>query len=144
MKPGPLTTDEFEVMKTHTTLGWQALEHAEQMLGKRVEFLQIAKEIALSHQEWWDGSGYPQGLAGDAIPISARLMALADVYDALVKRRVYKGPMAHAEALRLIAADAGRHFDPDVVQAFVGCHERFDEIAQRYVDGDEGEVSPPA
>jgi putative two-component system response regulator len=139
LKPGPLTIDEFEVMKTHTTLGWQALEHAEQMLGKAVDFLQIAKEIALSHQEWWDGSGYPQGLAGDAIPISARLMALADVYDALVKRRVYKAPMPHAEAVRLIQADAGRHFDPDVVQAFGHIHDRFDEIAQRYVDSDEDE-----
>jgi putative two-component system response regulator len=137
LKPGPLTTDEFEVMKTHTTLGWQALEHAEQMLGKAVDFLQIAKEIALSHQEWWDGSGYPQGLAGDEIPISARLMALADVYDALVKRRVYKGPMAHADAVRLIQADEARHFDPDVVQAFGRIHHRFDEIAQRFGDSDE-------
>jgi putative two-component system response regulator len=142
LKPGPLTAEEFEVMKTHTTLGWQALEHAEQMLGKAVDFLEIAKEIALSHQEWWDGSGYPQGLAGEAIPISARLMALADVYDALVKRRVYKGPMPHADAVRLIQADAGRHFDPDVVRAFEQIHTRFDAIAQHYVDRDEGEAAP--
>jgi putative two-component system response regulator len=112
------------------------------MLGKAVDFLEIAKEIALSHQEWWDGSGYPQGLAGEAIPISARLMALADVYDALVKRRVYKGPMPHADAVRLIQADAGRHFDPDVVRAFEQIHTRFDAIAQHYVDRDEGEAAP--
>lgn len=89
LKPGRLTPEEFEIMKTHTTLGRDALAHAEQMLGTEVAFLTLAKEIAYSHQEKWDGSGYPQGLKGDDIPISARLMAVADVYDALISRRVY-------------------------------------------------------
>ncbi|MDD3484389.1 two-component system response regulator, partial [Azovibrio restrictus] len=95
LKPGRFTPDEFEIMKTHTTLGRDAIAHAEKQLGMEVDFLACAKEIALSHQEKWDGSGYPQGLAGEDIPLSARLMALADVYDALISRRVYKPAMPH-------------------------------------------------
>ena len=102
LKPGRLTPEEFEVMKTHTTLGRDAISHAERALGTDVEFLRIAKEIAYSHQEKWDGSGYPQGRVAEAIPISARLMALADVYDALISRRVYKAPMAHEQAVDII------------------------------------------
>ncbi len=94
LKPGKLTADEFDIMKTHTTLGHEAIAHAEKEMGANVEFLTMAKEITYSHHEHWDGSGYPEGLRGDAIPISARLMALADVYDALISRRVYKEPMA--------------------------------------------------
>lgn len=97
LKPGKLTVEEFEVMKTHTTLGRKAIEDAERRLGMRVAFLNVSKEIAYSHQEKWDGSGYPQGLAGDQIPVSARLMAVADVYDALINKRVYK---ANASKLR--------------------------------------------
>ncbi|OYT93293.1 MAG: two-component system response regulator [Burkholderiales bacterium PBB3] len=119
LKPGPLTPEEFEVMKTHTTLGKEAIESAEARLGKTVPFLSCAKEIAYSHQEKWDGSGYPLGLAGDAIPISARLMAIADVYDALISRRVYKPPFSHAAAMEIIQQGRARHFDPDVVDAFV-------------------------
>jgi len=99
-----------------------------------VAFLRIAKEIAWSHQEKWDGSGYPQGLKGEQIPISARLMALADVYDALISRRVYKEPMPHADAVRIIVQTSGRHFDPDVVLAFVAIQEHFDAIALCYAD----------
>jgi len=134
LKPGKLTPEEFEVMKSHTTLGRDAIEHAEQMLGCEVAFLRIAKEIAWSHQEKWDGSGYPQGLKGEQIPISARLMALADVYDALISRRVYKEPMPHADAVRIIVQTSGRHFDPDVVLAFVAIQEHFDAIALCYAD----------
>ncbi len=134
LKPGKLTPEEFEVMKTHTTLGRDAIEHAEQTLGCEVAFLKIAKEIAYSHQEKWDGSGYPQGLKGDQIPISARLMALADVYDALISRRVYKEPMPHEEAARIILQTSGRHFDPDVVEAFVAIQENFHAIAISYAD----------
>ncbi|NCA71276.1 MAG: two-component system response regulator, partial [Sphingobacteriia bacterium] len=89
LKPGRLTPEEFEIMKTHTTVGYESIARAERALGIELEFLTPAKEIALSHQEKWDGSGYPQGLAGEAIPLSARLMAVADVYDALISKRVY-------------------------------------------------------
>lgn len=136
LKPGKLTPEEFEVMKTHTTLGRDAIAHAEQQLGVEVSFLTFAKEIAYSHQEKWDGSGYPQGLRGDAIPISARLMAVADVYDALISRRVYKDPMPHEQAVEVIRQTAGRHFDPDVVAAFLELHETFRAIAVAYADTD--------
>lgn len=133
-KPGPLTAGEFEIMKTHTILGFDAITHAEQSLGIDVEFLTTAKEIARSHQEKWDGSGYPDGLAGDLIPISARLMALADVYDALISRRVYKEPMPHEKAILIIQEGRGKHFDPDIVDAFVEINEDFRLISQRYGD----------
>jgi putative two-component system response regulator len=134
LKPGPLTADEFERMKAHTTLGRDAIEQAEKALGVEVEFLQCAKEIAFSHQEKWDGSGYPQGLAGDAIPVSARLMALADVYDALISRRVYKAPMPHEQAARIIAEGRGSHFDPDVADAFQALQGEFQDISRRFAD----------
>jgi putative two-component system response regulator len=136
LKPGRLTDDEFEIMKTHTTLGCEAITHAEQSLGVEVGFLRCAKEIALSHQEKWNGSGYPQGLAGDAIPVSARLMAVADVYDALISRRVYKAPMSHAQAVEIIGAGRGQHFDPDIADAFLNIQDEFRDIALRYGDSD--------
>jgi putative two-component system response regulator len=137
LKPGRLTPEEFEVMKTHTTLGRDAIEQAERRLGKTVPFLSCAKEIAYSHQEKWDGSGYPQGLAGEAIPVPARLMALADVYDALISRRVYKSPMPHEQAMEIIAAGRGRHFDPDMVDAFIAIQDECRAIAVRYGNTDE-------
>ncbi len=136
LKPGKLTPEEFELMKTHTTLGRDAIHAAERQLGMPVEFLKLAKEIAYSHQEKWDGSGYPEGLKGEAIPLSARLMALADVYDALISRRVYKEGMPHEQALTIISAGRGQHFDPDMVDAFLAIHEEFHAIAQRYIDTD--------
>jgi len=136
LKPGRLTPEEFEVMKTHTTLGRDAIAHAEDALGTKVEFLSMAKEIALSHQEKWDGTGYPEGLSGNAIPISARLMALADVYDALISRRVYKEGMSHAQAVDIIVQGRGSHFDPDIVDGFLEIQEEFRAIAQRYADSD--------
>ncbi len=134
LKPGKLTDAEFEIMKTHTTLGWQAIAHAERSLGFKVEFLTIAKEVALSHQEKWDGSGYPQGLAGDNIPISARLMALVDVYDALHSARVYKEKMSHEDSVEAIWKGKGIHFDPDMVDAFMEIRGQFLEISEEYVD----------
>ncbi len=134
LKPGKLTAEEFEIMKTHTTLGQQAIEHAEQQMGRSAPFLAFAKEIAVSHQEKWDGSGYPQGLAGDRSPISARLMAVADVYDALVSLRSYKPPMSHEQAYRIIVEGRGTHFDPDVVDAFVAVEAEFIAIAARFMD----------
>lgn len=137
LKPGRYEPEEFAIMKRHPTLGLQAIEHAEQSLGMSVEFLQMAKEIAYGHHEKWDGSGYPQGLIGEAIPLSARLMALADVYDALISRRVYKEGMPHAKAAEIIAQGRGSHFDPDVVDAFFQIEQTFIAIAQRYIDTDQ-------
>ena len=124
-------------MKTHPALGRDAIEHAEKQLGMTVDFLACAKEIAYSHQEKWDGSGYPEGLAGTDIPLSARLMALADVYDALISRRVYKAPMSHAAATEIILAGLGSHFDPDVVNAFLAIQDEFQSIAQRFADSEQ-------
>jgi putative two-component system response regulator len=136
LKPGKLTPEEFEIMKTHTTLGRAAIESAERRLGVEVPFLQLAKEMAYSHQEKWDGSGYPEGLSGDDIPISGRLMALADVYDALVRRRVYKGPVTHEVAKEIVTEGRGQHFDPDVVDAFLAAEDKVLEIAGRFRDSD--------
>ena len=134
LKPGKLTVEEFEVMKTHTTLGRKAIEDAERRLGMRVAFLNVSKEIAYSHQEKWDGSGYPQGLAGDQIPVSARLMAVADVYDALINKRVYKAAFSHDQTCSTIVKGKGTHFDPDMVDAFVDIAEDFRSIALKYPD----------
>lgn len=136
LKPSRLSREEFAIMKTHTTLGFEAIEQAEKTLGTSVPWLKIAKEIALSHQEKWDGSGYPQGLKGDAIPMSARLMAVADVYDALISQRVYKPALPHDRAVQIVFQGRGSHFDPDMVDAFIGIQDDFNEIAQRFKDSD--------
>lgn len=137
LKPGRFEPHEMDIMKTHCKLGRDAIQHAEDQLGLEVEFLKYAKEIAYGHQEKWDGSGYPEGLAGDAIPISARLMAVADVYDALISRRVYKEGMPHEKAVRIIAEGRGTHFDPDITDAFLLLADRFNDIAQRFADSDD-------
>jgi putative two-component system response regulator len=137
LKPGRHTPEEFEIMKTHTTLGRDAIEAAERWLGMQVDFLHYAKEIAYSHHEKWDGSGYPLGLAGDAIPISGRLMAIADVYDALISRRVYKEPMSHEQAVEIIIAGRGTHFDPDMADAFAALQEQFRAISRKFIDSDD-------
>jgi putative two-component system response regulator len=134
LKPGKLTPEEFEIMKTHTTLGRDAILAAERVLDMPNSFLRCAREIAYSHQEKWDGSGYPEGLSGDDIPIAARLMAVADVYDALISRRVYKEPMPHAQAVEVIRQGGSAHFDPDIVDAFLAVAGEFEAIAQRFVD----------
>jgi len=134
LKPGKLTVEEFEIMKTHTRVGCAAIERAEEQLGMEVDFLKTAKQIALSHHERWDGTGYPQGLQGDEIPLAARVMAVADVYDALVSTRVYKEAMAHTDALRLITAGSGSHFDPEVVEAFLAVESDVQDIAERFKD----------
>ncbi len=136
LKAGKLTDEEFEEMKKHTTIGHQTLQMIERKLGQST-FLHCAREIAYTHQEKWDGSGYPQGLAGDEIPIAGRLMALADVYDALISKRVYKPPMSHEEASAIIVKGRGGHFDPDVVDAFVALGNTFRNIALAYADYDE-------
>ena len=146
LKRGKLSAGEFEIMKTHAEIGAHAISKAmEQALagaddnaaGQAVgafAFMQVATEISLSHHEKWDGKGYPNGLAGEAIPASARLMALADVFDALTCRRVYKEPIPLEQATRIIQEGSGSHFDPDVVKAFLACHQKFAEIAERFAD----------
>ena len=131
-KPGKLTADEWEIMKTHAKLGSDAIEQAEGDAEKPVAFLIIAKQIAHWHHERWDGSGYPDGLVGDAIPTAARLMALADVFDALISPRVYKRPVAIEDAHDIIVSDRGKHFDPDIVDAFVAEFDDFKAIAERF------------
>ena len=137
LKPGKLTPEEFEIMKTHTTLGRDAIQSAEDHLGMQVEFLTLAKEIAYTHQEKWDGSGYPEGLKGEAIPLSGRLMAVADVYDALISRRVYKEGMPVEKAVNIMAEGKGTHFDPDMLDAFLEIQDQFHAIAMRYLDSEE-------
>ncbi len=137
LKPGKLTGDEWAIMQTHAKRGSDAIEQAERDIEMPLAFLSVAKEIAHWHHEKWDGSGYPDGLAGDAIPISARLMALADVFDALISVRVYKPAMSHAEARDIIVAGRGKHFDPDVTEAFLAGFDDFVAIAERYRDGGE-------
>ncbi len=165
LKPGRLTAEEFEIMKTHSVIGGNAIDLAMrgelddedfQILrnhgrdgGKALDasarefesaplaFLAVAREIAMWHHEKWDGGGYPDGLAGDAIPIPARLMALADVFDAVASRRVYKEPMPFEVAVQLITDAGGKHFDPDVVEAFLANQDAFREILERYADNDE-------
>lgn len=134
LKPGKLTPEEWEIMKTHAELGSNAIAQAEADAEKPVEFLAIAKLIARSHHEKWDGSGYPDALAGDAIPIAARLMALADVFDALTCKRVYKPAFSFEDAYRIIVDGSGKHFDPDVVQAFIREFDRFQTIARTYAE----------
>ncbi len=123
-------------MKTHAKLGSDAIEHAERDADRPLEFLIMAKDIAHYHHERWDGSGYPEGLAGEAIPIAARLMALADVFDALISPRVYKPPMPFQDAYDIIVAGRGSHFDPDVADAFIARFEDFREVAVRYGESD--------
>ena len=137
LKPGRFTPEEFEIMKNHTTLGHDAIVRAEGQLGISVDFLHTAKQIALSHQEKWDGSGYPHGLKGDDIPLAARLMAVVDVYDALISRRVYKEGMSHEEALRIMREGRGSHFDPDILDAFLEIHQTVLSIAMHYADSEE-------
>lgn len=135
LKPGRLTEEEWSIMKRHCEYGENALRQAVEALppGSK-SYLYYGMEIAGAHHERWDGSGYPRGLAGEAIPLSARLMAIADVYDALISQRVYKPAMPHAEAVEMIVAGAGSHFDPAMVNAFLGVAGRFNALALRYRD----------
>ncbi|SKA09192.1 Response regulator c-di-GMP phosphodiesterase, RpfG family, contains REC and HD-GYP domains [Trichlorobacter thiogenes] len=136
LKPGQLDQEEFEIMKTHTTIGVEAIEHAERSLGTNVEYLQIAKEIIRHHQEKWDGSGYPDGLSGSAISIYSRLMAVADVYDALISNRVYRKGLPHEQVVQIIQDSSGSHFDPELVDAFLAVQDIFREIAEQFNDRD--------
>jgi putative two-component system response regulator len=133
LKPGKLTEEEFEEMKRHTTYGGESLMVGIKELGEE-SFLTLAKEIALTHHEKWDGCGYPRGLTKQEIPISGRLMALSDVYDALISKRVYKEAFTHDEARNIILEGRGTHFDPDIVDAFIKIEAKFIEIMKEFKD----------
>jgi len=136
LKPGKLTDEEFGEMKKHTTYGRDAIAVSERKLGKN-SFLKYARIIAENHHEKWDGSGYPAGLKGEDIPIPGRIMALADVYDALISKRCYKPPFPHEKAIKIITEGRGSHFDPDMVDAFLEQENRFREVALEFADFEE-------
>jgi len=133
LKPGRLTADEFEVMKTHTIKGAETLEAALSQ-DPNSAFLQMARDIAITHHERFDGTGYPNGLAGDAIPLSGRIVALADVYDALTSKRVYKDAFPHRQARSLILSGSSTQFDPDIVDAFLAAEREFLAIHREFAD----------
>ncbi|MGF1690913.1 HD domain-containing phosphohydrolase [Photobacterium kagoshimensis] len=133
LKPGKLTDKEFEIMKTHAQIGAESLATAEKNMGSS-SFLSLAREIALTHHEKWDGSGYPHGLIAEEIPLSGRLMALADVYDALISQRVYKPAFSHEKAKSIILQGKGIHFDPQIIEAFLECENEFIKIAYNNQD----------
>jgi HD-GYP domain-containing protein (c-di-GMP phosphodiesterase class II) len=130
-KPGPLTSDEYAQMRTHPHLGYKAIVNAEMLSSiDDEEIIGLAKDIVLTHHEWWDGHGYPRGLAGEAIPVGGRIMAVVDVYDALVASRPYRVRMPHEQAVGIIRAQRGTHFDPDVVDAFVAAERDIEALSK--------------
>jgi len=133
LKSGHLTEQEWEIMKTHAKMGAVAIEQAEQDAEQPVGFLSMAKEIACWHHEKWDGTGYPDALSGETIPIAARLMALADVFDALISPRIYKPAFSFTQAREMIAAGRGVHFDPDATDVFLAGYDEFVTIAEKYI-----------
>ncbi len=132
LKPGKLDPDEWEVMKTHTVVGSEAITMAERDMGASAKYLLQAKEIARWHHERWDGRGYPDGLWGENIPVSPRLMALADVFDALISRRAYKEAIPFSDVRAIISGERGKHFDPDVVDTFLDGWSDFEKIALHF------------
>lgn len=138
LKPGPLTEREYAIMKEHAEIGAKTLEAA-LVRFPEARFLQMARDIAACHHEWFDGNGYPAGLAGDTIPLAARIVALADVYDALTSKRVYKEGFTHHVARSIIVEGAGTHFDPDIVQAFIDLEDEFVAVGKRFQNAPERE-----
>lgn len=136
LKPGRFTFEERSTMQSHAVRGYQALVRAEKTCGASDPWLDMAKELALSHHEHWNGQGYPQQLVGEAIPLCARIVAVADVYDAMVSDKVYKAGMSHAQAMEQIRAERGAQFDPQVVDAFVDCAAAIERVARRHADTD--------
>lgn len=134
-KPDRLTPEEFEEMKRHTVAGYQLFKKAEKRLGHK-SFLNIAAELAYTHHEKWNGTGYPRGLKAEEIPFSGRLMALADVYDALLNKRVYKPPFSHDKAIAIIKEERGQHFDPFLTDIFLELQDGMRRIAIQYMDED--------
>jgi putative two-component system response regulator len=134
LKPGKLTPEEFDEMKAHTLFGEEVISNLEQMAGRPTSFLSCAKEIAGSHHEKYDGSGYPRGLVGDAIPVAGRIMAIADVYDALISKRVYKKSLSHTQAMKIMVEGKGSHFDPVLIEALSEVEQLFNQIASTNTD----------
>ena len=132
LKPSSLSYDEFEVMKKHTQYGRDAIVAAERNMTENEDFLSFAREIAYSHHEMWNGQGYPEGLSGEDIPIAARLMSIADVYDALISRRVYKSATSHDVAVAMIVKSKGIQFDPDMIDAFLTVADTYRQIAEEF------------
>ena len=130
-KPGSLTREERARMQLHTQIGDECLREIERRLGS-TNFLKMAREIVSAHHEWWDGQGYPRGLAGEQIPLSARIVAVANVYDALRCNRVYKQALPHDECVRLLANASGSQFDPRVIEVFLQIHDRFRQLADQF------------
>jgi putative two-component system response regulator len=133
LKPGTLTASERFRMQLHAQVGAECIREIERRLGTS-NFLEMAREIAYSHHERWDGAGYPEGFAGEAIPLAARIVAIADVYDALAVRRVYKQPIPHEKCVEIIREEAGRQFDPELIRVFLEIEGQFKEIARRHAD----------
>lgn len=138
LKEGKLTSEEYNEMKTHAVIGFSALQSASFRLGNN-SFLKYAMELARNHHEKWDGTGYPDGLSGEEIPLSARIMAVADVYDALISKRTYKPAFSHEKAVSLIREARGTHLDPEIVDVFLKYNEEFRCIATEYADFQEGQ-----
>jgi len=140
MKPGKLTTDEFAVMKTHTVIGGETIR-ATAAAYPQASFLAMAMDVVLYHHERWDGTGYPEGLAGTNIPLSARIIAIADVYDALTSKRVYKAAYDHQSASKIIIDGRGTHFDPTLVDAFLQVQDAVNEIRNSFGDFPQGDFA---
>ena len=139
LKPGPLTAEERKRIEEHTGYGGDCIRQIQQRIGDP-EFLEMARQIALHHHERWDGTGYPDGLSREQIPLAARIVAIADVYDALSVRRVYKAPFPHEACVSKIRSEAGKHFDPELVEVFLSIQSQFREIADRFVAIDRNSV----
>jgi putative two-component system response regulator len=137
LKPGRLTAEELAIMQSHTTLGYEAIQRAEKRMGIVSSGLALAKELTQSHHEKWNGKGYPRGLSENQIPLSARLVALADVYDALISNKIYRQGMSYEAAVGVIFGERGQHFDPDVVDAFMELTVEFEDVATRFADSEQ-------
>ena len=136
LKPGPLDAHETQVMRTHTRIGCAVIDQIKAGAGLSTQFLEVARDIVGGHHEHWDGKGYPQGLAGEAIPMVARIAALADAYDALTSVRVYRPGVAHDRAVQLIFQERAAQFDPDMVDALIEIQDEYAAIARRFSDTD--------
>lgn len=141
LKQGKLTSSERFLMQVHAALGGECIREIEQQLGSS-NFLQMAREIAMYHHERWDGAGYPEGLTGERIPLAARIVSIADVYDALSVKRVYKEAYPHETCVEIIRKESGKHFDPNLVEVFLGLADQFRAIAQRFRDNASDTAQP--